>query len=132
MAELIPTYSARSTVSSLNCERPPAKRRKAVGFTMRNIATVRSTSSAVSGFACSNGVPLMGCNRFNGMDCTSSSRKVSASSTRWAGVSPMPMMPPLHTSIPARRAAWSVSIFCACVCVEHKVGKNEGAVSRLQ
>ena len=31
MAELIPTYSARSTVSSLNCERPPAKRRKAVG-----------------------------------------------------------------------------------------------------
>ena len=40
MAELIPIYNAFFTASTLICERPPAKRRKAVGLIKRNKAMV--------------------------------------------------------------------------------------------
>ena len=44
----------------------------------------------------------------------------------------MPMMPPLQMSMPALRAACKVRSLSSCVCVLHRVGKKEGAVSRLQ
>ena len=49
------------------------------------------------------------------IDCTSNSLSVKANSIRCSIVSPMPMIPPLHTSIPTLRAACNVSIFCSCV-----------------
>ena len=115
MAELIPIYNAFFTASTLICERPPAKRRKAVGLIKRNKAMVVRISASARRSIFSNGVPGIGCNRFIGIDCTSNSLSVKANSIRCSIVSPMPMIPPLHTSIPTLRAACNVSIFCSCV-----------------
>ena len=98
----------------------------------RNRATVTNTSSSVSGGRFSSGVPGMGLSRLMGMDCTPSSFRVKANSMRCSIVSPMPMMPPLQMSMPALRAACKVRSLSSCVCVLHRVGKKEGAVSKLQ
>ena len=68
MAELMPMCSACFTASLLSCERPPAKRRKAVGLMKRKRAMVVSISSSLSGACRSSGVPGMGLRRLMGMD----------------------------------------------------------------
>ena len=123
MAELMPMCSACFTASLLSCERPPAKRRKAVGLMKRKRAMVVSISSSLSGACRSSGVPGMGLRRLMGMDCTSSSRSVKANSMRCSMLSPIPMMPPLQMSMPTLRAACRVRSFSSCVCVLHSWGK---------
>ena len=124
--------SALCMASGVSCERPPAKRRKAVGLIKRNRATVLRISSSLKGFSPSNGVPGIGLNKLMGIDCTFSSASVKANSIRCSIVSPIPIIPPQQISIPTRRAASRVASFCSCVCVEQSLGKKEGAVSRLQ
>ena len=102
-----------------NCERPPAKRRWAVGLMKRKRAMVRRISSSVSGGWCSSGVPGIGLSRLMGMEVTFRWARVKANSMRCSMVSPMPMMPPQQISIPTRRAAASVASFSSCVCVVH-------------
>ena len=68
MAELIPMYNALLIASEDSCERPPAKRRKAVGLMKRNKAIVLRTFSSLKGFSFSNGVPGIGLSRLIGMD----------------------------------------------------------------
>lgn len=123
MAELIPMYNALLIASEDSCERPPAKRRKAVGLMKRNKAIVLRTFSSLKGFSFSNGVPGIGLSRLIGMDWTFSAFSVKANSIRCSIVSPMPMIPPQQISIPTRRAALRVASFCSCVCVEHSFGK---------
>ena len=74
----------------------------------------------------------MGLSRLMGIDCTSSFFRVKANSIRCSMVSPIPMIPPLQMSIPTLRAACNVCNLSSCVCVPHRVGKKEGAVSKLQ
>ena len=74
----------------------------------------------------------MGHRMLTGMDAGETERSVRASSTRWRMLSPMPIMPPLHTSKPSSRAMRMVASLLSTVCVVHSVGKNDGAVSRLQ
>ena len=66
MAELMPMCSACFTASLLSCERPPAKRRKAVGLMKRKRAMVVSISSSLSGACRSSGVPGSGAQEVDG------------------------------------------------------------------
>ena len=103
MAAFAPEQNAALPLSGSR-PRPPASRSAAPGSRKRKTATVRSSSSGGSTGRSSKGVPLMGLSRLTGTERTPSSRSSIARSTRSSIVSPMPMIPPLHTSSPARRA----------------------------
>ena len=66
---------------------------------------------------------LFGFSTFIGIDFTPNSRTVSAKSMRSSIVSPMPMIPPEHTSIPSSSAWRIVSIFSSIVWDVQRVEK---------
>ncbi len=77
------------------------------------------------------GVPGLGFRKFRGTQSTPRSRITSASSTRCSGVSPMPRMPPVHSSSPTDLAARMVSTCSWKVWVVQTWSKNDGADSTL-
>ena len=98
-------------------------RMTASGLMKRNRATVVRTSSTDSGANSARGVPGMGVRILIGIDLTSSSRSSKAMSMRSVICSPMPMMPPEQSVMPAARASPSVSTFSAQVWVVQTCGK---------
>ena len=63
------------------------------------------SSSGVSSDGPASGVPSMGLRKFTGIDSTPRSRSSKAIDTTSRGCSPMPMMPPEQSSMPAVRTA---------------------------
>ena len=104
IAELIPIYRDFRCVASLNCARPPEKRRNAFGLIKRKRAIVVSHSSSSRICVFSIGVPGIGCNKLRGMDKIPSFCKKQAISIRSSIVSPMPIIPPqqMRKPIPGR------------------------------
>ena len=98
-------------------------RMTASGLMRRNRATVVSTSSTDSGANSARGVPGMGVRMLIGIEVTSSSRSSRAMSIRSVICSPMPMMPPEQSVMPADRASCRVSTFSAQVWVVQTCGK---------
>ena len=76
-----------------------------VGFVRRSMAMMRRQSIGDRSLRPSNGVPGTGFRKLTGMESTSSSRSVKASSTRSSGDSPSPKIPPQQTHAPAAFAA---------------------------
>ncbi|SLI36438.1 Uncharacterised protein [Mycobacteroides abscessus subsp. abscessus] len=111
--------------------RPPAKRRMVRGNARRKAATALSASAAGSTSRSPNGVPGRGLRKFSGTSSGSSSASCAANSARCSRVSPMPRMPPQHTSMPASRTMRSVSQRSSQVWVVTTLGKCDLAVSRL-
>ena len=68
------------------------------------MATARRTSSLVMGSRSPKGVPGMGRRMFSGMEPIPSAARSNAMSIRSSQVSPIPRIPPEHTSSPA---AWA-------------------------
>lgn len=89
-------------------------------------ASVPSTSGRSA-----NGVPGRGARKFSGTSSGSSSASWAANSARCSTLSPMPTMPPQHTSIPASLTIRSVSQRSSHEWVVTTFGKCERAVSRL-
>ena len=110
IAELIPIYRDFRCVASLNCARPPEKRRNAFGLIRRKRAIVVSHSSSCKIRICSIGVPGIGCNKLRGMDKIPSFRRKQAISIRSFIVSPIPIIPPQQIRKPISRAVCMVSI----------------------
>ena len=132
MPASMPAWMQAAAVSSERSRRPPAKRSGVAGFASRRMATASTARSGSGTPRAPRGVPSMGWRKFTGIESGATSRRASANSTSCSSVSPIPTIPPQQICIPRRRAARSVSSFCACVCVEQSEGKSEGAVSRLQ
>jgi len=97
--------------------RPALSRTRARGIITRAVATMRTRSSGSTGGIFSSGVPgtrtsaLIGTLSGWGSSFASSTSMAQRSSTP----SPMPMMPPVHTVMPAARTFFSVSSRCSKV-----------------
>ncbi len=123
MLPLMPMRSDSRCISLAIEARPPAKRNTAWGWIMRKMATVSRISRPLSGSVFSSGVPEMGTSMLIGIDTGFTLLSVRANSTLWARLSPMPMMPPLHISMPVARAASMVLILSSMEWVEQRVEK---------
>ena len=76
----------------------------------RNTAKVRKISIGFNALLCSNGVPLIGFNMFNGMESMLRRLSSNAISTRCSSVSFRPKIPPEQTRMPAFLAFSMVDI----------------------
>ena len=101
------------------------------GIASLNRAIVRTASLASSSGLSPSGVPGRGFRKFIGTSCGASSASWSASSTRCSRLSPMPRMPPLHSSMPVWRTSMQVSQRSCQVCEVQISGKKLRAASRL-
>ncbi len=99
-----------SCASSLICSRPAESRTIARGIRMRAVAIIRTISIALTGGASKSGVPRTRTSMLMGTDsgCGSCAASVCSMAQRSSTDSPMPMIPPEQTVIPAARTFRSV------------------------
>ncbi len=108
--EFAPAIMHSSCASSFICSRPAESRTIARGIRMRAQAIIRTISIGSTGRIRASGVPSTATSALIGTDsgCGSCNASVASIAQRCSTDSPIPMIPPQQTPMPASRTARSV------------------------